>query len=107
MTYEELLAENKRLRHKLSPLEDTEFTKELALKMAVIDLTENFSREFRKAPHVVITPRELADLCGYEATIPTLTKIGRSLQAMCWERSALHGNLVFVMPLREYEDGVQ
>ena len=106
-SYDELLKENMRLREKLSPLENKAFTQELAIKLASINLAENHMRLFRGSNYVVVTPGAIADMCGYERTIPNLTNIGRSLQAMCWERSALHGNLVFVMPLQEYLDGVQ
>lgn len=107
MNYEELKQENERLRRKLSPLEDPKFTQMLGMKLAGIDLRDNYQRLFRKKNYIVVTPGEIADLCGLPRELPVLTNIGRSLQAMCWERSALHGNLVFVMPLKEYEDGIQ
>lgn len=106
MNYEELLEENARLRRKLSPLEDTDFTAKLAVRMGALNLSDRV-RKFRRGKYVVITPREVAELCGLSTDMPTLTNIGRSLQAMCWERSALNGNLVFVMSVEEYQNGLQ
>ena len=101
MNTEQLQREVERLRHKLSPLEDKDFTTMLTRKMAKHDLLQ-FRRKFRKGDYVVISPSELADLCGIDPNMHTFTNIGRSLQALCWERSALHGQLIFVMPVEEY-----
>lgn len=104
----ELLAENAMLRRKLSPLEDPEFTRQLALAMAKADF-QDCLRPFRKDFYVVITPKLVAERCFGDVApqLPLLTNIGRSLQALCWERSAINGNLVFVMPREEYENGQQ
>lgn len=102
----DLAKEVERLRHKLSPMEDKEFTAKLALLMADKDLLQ-FKTKFRKKDYIVVTPREVAMLCGLPHELPVYTNIGRSLQAMCWERSALHGNLIFVMPYDEYLESIQ
>lgn len=99
----ELLEENAMLRRKLSPLEDPEFTDELSRKLAIADLNK-YIRKFRKTPHVVVSLRDIAKVCSLDEDKATLTNIGRSLQALCWERSAINGNLVFVMPLEEYDN---
>lgn len=103
----ELLAENAMLRRKLSPMEDPEFTRQLAVELAEVDLME-FCRQYRKGgEYIVVEPKTIAKVCfGDEApNLPLLTNIGRSLQALCWERSAINGRLVFVMSRKEYEDG--
>jgi hypothetical protein len=105
MNIEQLQQEVDRLRRKLSPLEDKEFTKKLALLLAGKNLLK-FKKKFRRGTYIVVTPRDIADLCGLPADMPVLTNIGRSLQAMCWERSAKNGSLVFVMPIEEYESGL-
>lgn len=102
-TYEELVEENKMLRHKLSPLEDKEYTAFLSALMAKHDLTQ-FKREFRDGEYIMLYPKELYKLLtGEEGNTRDITEVGRSLQAMLWERSALGGNLCFVMEASEYE----
>lgn len=106
MDVEQLMKEVERLRHKLSPLEDKEFTRVLAGLMGGEDLGR-FEKKFRKSRYIVVTPREIAEVCGLPQELHVLTNIGRSLQAMCWERSAINGTLVFVMPVEEYNAGLQ
>lgn len=102
-TVQELEAEVAKLRKKLSPLEDKSFTAKLAARMASVDWRK-YRQKFRDGDYIVVTPRQVGEECfGETPNIPTSTKIGRSLQALLWERSALHGNLVFVKPLEEYE----
>lgn len=104
--YEKLLEENKLLRRKLSPLEDPDFTKVLAIKLAPVDLKGN-AKKVRGGQYVVVTPRQVARICGFQEDTRTLANIGRSLQAMLWERSYMSGELVFMMKLEEYKNGVQ
>lgn len=106
MDTEALIREIERLRAKLSPLEDKKFTEKLALLMADKDLTK-FKRKHRRKDFIVVSPSDIADICGLPHELHVITNIGRSLQAMCWERSAVNGKLVFVMPLEEYENGIQ
>lgn len=103
MGNKDLKKELERLRRKLSPLEDPEFTEFLQGKMKDLDLSP-FQRSFRRAEYIVVTPGQIAELCGLAPLRPTITNIGRSLQALCWERSALHGQLVFVMSIGEYHE---
>ena len=105
MNVEQLQQEVERLRSKLSPLEDKEFTKKLAILLAGKDLLK-FKRKFRRGTYIVVAPRDIAEICGLPCEMHVLTNIGRSLQAMCWERSAKNGTLLFVMPIEEYEGGL-
>lgn len=104
--YEKLLEENRMLRRKLSPLEDPDFTKALAYKLGPVDLSAN-CKKHRGTSYVVVTPRQVAKICGFNEDTRTLANIGRSLQAMLWERSYMSGELVFMMKLEEYKNGVQ
>lgn len=93
------------LKRKLSPMQEPKFTGELALKMANVDFSK-YKRRFRKDEYVVLTIRNVSEECfgDPEPNAPTATNIGRSLQALGWERSALTGGLVFVMKLTEYKE---
>lgn len=94
-----------RLRHKLSPLEDKELTARLSLALSKIDLSK-YKQSLRRGEYIVVTPAVVSDLVFGDPT-PTSYKasaIGRSLQAMLWERSSLHGDLIYVMPVSEYEE---
>lgn len=102
-TYEELEEEVIQLRKKLSPLVDAEFTKTVAYRMRGVDLLK-FKRKFRGAEYVVLYPKDLYELLfKEEPTNRDITELGRSLQALFWERSAISGNLCFVMEVPEYE----
>lgn len=104
MNREELEKENARLRRKLSPLEDPVFTEKLKAALSGIDLNQ-FQRSFRGGPHIILRPNELW-LMAFK-TQPSnreMTVMGRSLQALGWERSALHGQRIFVMRQEEYDE---
>ena len=102
-TVEDLEAEIARLRTKISPLEDKEFTRVLAERMAKVDWTK-YRQKFRGGEHIVITPRQVGEECfGAAPNMPMATNIGRSLQALLWERSARCGVLIFVKTIEEYE----
>jgi len=95
-TYEELQSENLRLKRAISPMEDPIYTAELEAKLAVIDLSE-YKRNFRGAEHYIIYADQLwADIYGEAPNKHDVTVMGRSLQALLWERSALNGTRVFV-----------
>jgi hypothetical protein len=104
MNREELEQENARLRRKLSPLEDPVFTEELRAKLSGIDLNQ-FQRSFRGGPHIILKPNEVW-VMAFNTTPSNrdITVMGRSLQAMGWERSALHGQRIFVMKQEEYNE---
>lgn len=93
-----------KLKRKLSPLEDPKLTAELSLKLASIDLMP-YKKDLRRGAYIVVTPALIHELVyGSTPTSRQASAIGRSLQAMLWERSALSGDLVFVMPIEEYEE---
>lgn len=94
-----------RLRSKLAPHEDKEFTEKLIDAMKGVDLLP-FRKDMKfRGPHIVIKPAELwALVFATEPNIREIATIGRSLQALCWERSAYNGGRVFIKPLKEYED---
>lgn len=104
-TYEELVAEVARLRAKLSVGEDKEFTEDV--KASMPSKTKLFNGGHIKGDKITIRPIELWELisegkAGPEANTRLLAKLGRSLQAMGWTRSAQRGNLVFTLPVDEY-----
>lgn len=102
---DDLMQENDLLRHKLSPLQDKKLTAELALAMAKVDFSE-YKRELKRGTYIVVTPQLVSALAfgNPEPTSRQSAAIGRSLQALLWERSALSGDLVYVMPIEEYEE---
>jgi hypothetical protein len=94
-----------RLRHKISPLEDKTFTESIIPRLHKVDLTP-YMRRYKGMECVVLTPSE-----AWEALFPRktytlhdLTVLGRSLQALLWERSYLRGNLVFTKTMKEVKD---
>lgn len=104
-TYEELQAENEKLRAKLSAGEDKEFTEDLRARLPSKSIL--FNEGFIKGDKITIRPAELWNLTfpwnGPEGpSTRDLAKLGRSLQAMGWARSAKRGNLVFTLPVNEY-----
>lgn len=102
-TYDELLAEVKRLRSKLSFGEDEEFTKEVRLRMAPKD--HQTMDKFLRAGYYVVRPSEIWEVLFPMDKHPStrdLAKLGRSLQALGWARSARLGNVVFKIPAEEY-----
>ncbi len=94
-----------RLRHKLSPLENKEFTEKLTPLLCREQLTP-FIREYRGVECVVLRPKDALELLhpGEDHTLRTLTIVGRSLQALLWERSYLRGELIFTKPITEVEE---
>lgn len=101
---EELMKEVEALRKKLSPLEDKEFTREFLEAAKDADF-EQYTRNFRGAPHIVLDPQEVWRLVfGTEPNKHDIMVLGRTLQALMWERSALSGARIFVKTLEEYRD---
>lgn len=94
-----------KLKRKLSPLEDPKLTAELSLKLAKIDLMP-YKKTMRRGTYIVVTPALISELVfgDPQPTSRQASAIGRSLQAMLWERSALSGDLVYVMPIEEYKE---
>lgn len=101
---EDLIKEVESLRKKLSPLEDKDFTRKFLESAQDVDF-EQFARNFRGAPHIVLDPREAWRLVfGTEPDKHDVMVLSRTLQALMWERSALNGARVFVKTLEEYRD---
>lgn len=94
-----------KLKRKLSPLEDPKLTAQLSLKLASIDLMP-YKRDTRRGPYIVVTPALISELVfgDPQPTSRQASAIGRSLQAMLWERSSRSGVLVYLMPLEEYKE---
>ncbi len=102
-TYEELETENRRLRARLSFGEDEEFTRDIEWRMPAKKELEKYERR----GIYVIRPQEMWGMMFARAAIEPpstteLAKLGRSLQALGWARSAQRGNLVFKMPVEDY-----
>jgi hypothetical protein len=98
----------KRLRKKLSPLEDVAFTEQVIPLLRKVDFAP-YERKFKGQLCVVVTPSEVWGLIypDQEPNLRDLTILGRSLQGLLWERSYLQGNLVFTKTLQEVKsDGV-
>lgn len=103
-TIEQLTREVHRLRHKISPLEDVVFTNTLQEAMRGMDMSP-YKRAFRNRLYYMLELRQVWDACfEVEPNRHDLTVLGRSLQALLWERSALNGVLIFVKPVEEYEE---
>ena len=101
---EELVKEVEVLRRKLSPLEDKEFTQEFIKASADLDLMQ-YKRDFRGAKYVVLDPVVIwEEVYGGRPNKREVMKLGRTLQALLWEPSAINGNRVFVKSLEEFED---
>lgn len=101
----ELEAENKLLRTKLSPLENPEFTTKLREAMDEHLNFYDYTRMFRGDEYFVLDALTVWAQCfGTEPNNRQLTDVGRSLQALLWERSALQGYTVFVKKVSEYEE---
>lgn len=104
-TYEELEKEVARLRGKLSPLEDKEFTAELKEYFAmpsVFMALQRLSHLVRGRDCISARPGDIwAVIFGTEGNTREIAKLGRSLQALGWERGAKRGNLIFTIPVEE------
>lgn len=101
---DKLTREVHRLRHKISPMEDVLFTTKLKDAMAKIDM-DQYLRSFRGRMYYMVDLQTIWHECFN--TTPNrhdLMVVGRSLQALLWERSALNGNLRFVKPVEEFEE---
>lgn len=96
-----------RLRHKISPLENKKFTASMLPLWRGVDFGA-FTRKYKGAECVVLSPQEAWDLIypDQEPTKYDLAVMGRSLQALLWERSYQQGYLVFSKPCLEItQDG--
>lgn len=101
-TYDELVAEVKRLRAKLSFGEDEDFTTDVLSRMPT--RSQFFNGGYIKGDRITIRPADLWELMlDANPSTRDLAKLGRSLQALGWARSARLGNLVFTLPVEELQ----
>jgi hypothetical protein len=100
-TYEELEVEVRRLRAKLSFGEDEQFTKDLKNSLPDRDIMDSL---FLHNGYYIVRPAEMwQHTVGSPPSTRDLAKLGRSLQALGWARSARLGNVVFKIPVEEYQ----
>lgn len=94
-----------RLRKKLSPLEDRGVTDKVAAAMVGVDLTP-YLRRFKGEDTLVLSLKEMWEALfpNEQANLHDYTVLGRSLQALLWERSYLQGGLVFTKTPQEVEE---
>lgn len=100
-TYEELEAEVTRLRA-LSFGDDTEFTEALSSAMPRSEAFINYT----SCGRIMARPKEIWDVVFPGSTGVTtndLAILGRSLQALGWQRSAHRGNVVFKISVEEHD----
>lgn len=103
-SYEELSAENEKLRSKLAPDEDKKLTGQLTLALNGKTL-DGFHRSYKGVQCVVVEAADLwAMLFGTEPNMHEVRRMGLSLQASLWNRGALHGSRVYYMPIEEYNE---
>ena len=97
-----------RLRRKLSPLEDQEFTAAyLHVEPKEWILNECERINYGGEPHIAISLPELWNKINPTEAPPStfdLAKLGRTLQALGWIRTKRRGELFFVMTPKEYSD---
>jgi len=92
-----------RLQYKISPLEDKDFTATLKYAMKDADMRQ-FLKHRDGRSYYRVTAKELWMACfGENPSVQEATILGRSLQAMLWERSASKGLRVFIKSKEEYE----
>lgn len=102
------MAEVARLRHKLSPKEDKEFTKLVVRRMDINHTGRLKHFGLVKNGAIVMTPAQVWDNIMGRApgsySVKDTTKLCRSLQALGWERGAHNGNLIFSITVEEYDN---
>lgn len=94
-----------RLRLKLSPQDNRRFAEHIQPKLPKLDLTP-YIRVRKKRPSYSITPRQLWKLLFPNIMEPSKRDImilGHILMALRWEKSYLHGVLVYCKPVAEFE----
>lgn len=102
-TYEQLEAENRALRRAISPLEDPIFTSEIEGKLKTYDTPV---RHLRGEDYHVVSPYEFwNEVYGSAPNRREVADLGRSLQALLWERTAINGERVFVKRVKNEQVG--
>jgi len=93
-----------RLRAKLSPLEDAQFTADYLLVEPVSWIKEHVGRRRTNEPVYLIEPDQLYMKAFGERGSPNdLAVLGRTLKALGWESSRRHGYVVYLIPKEEYD----
>lgn len=102
-TYEELEAQNRALKRAISPLEDPIFTAEIEARLKTYEVPV---RTLRGDEYYVISPVEFwSETCGGRPNRREVAELGRSLQALLWERTAINGERVFVKRVKNEQVG--
>lgn len=100
--------ECERLRKKLSPLEDPEFTAAYLHAQPVEWLRNECPRmSYGGEEHISVSLPELWEKINPTDAPPSgsdLAKLGRTLQALGWVRTKRSGSLYFVMTPEEFAD---
>lgn len=103
-TYNQLKAENERLRRALAPAADPRKTGEVEEGLKHVDLRSHV-RVIRGKDHVAVTPKELYQMIFAGAgSVRDIAEFGRSLDALGWQRYAHNGVRYFVLPMGDYID---
>lgn len=99
--------EYERLRRAVAPGENREFTARVAIKLGGMDLRGHVLK-IRGKDHVAVKPNDLFYwMFGRRADQREMRDFCLALQAMCWSRYARRGERMYIMPLDEYEAGLQ
>lgn len=103
-TYNQLLAENERLRRALSPAVDAHMLGEVEEGMKHVDLRSHV-RVIRGKDHVAVVPRELYRMLFVEdGSVRDVRELGRCMDALGWQRYVYCGVRYFVLPMEDYID---
>ena len=98
--------ECERLRRKLSPKEDPDYTASYRLVEPVEFIREKCCVKRNGVQMVVVAPKSLfKQAFGYEGNNRELMLLGRSLRALGWEHTKRGGFQFFSMTLEEFNDG--
>ncbi len=95
-----------RLRKKLSPLEDAAFTAEFVAREPTLlefYVQKTTLRDGALSYIVTLRPLWLAAF-GTDPTPLELTKLGRTLAALGWERTKRNGLQFFCLPVKEFDE---
>lgn len=104
-TYEQLEAEVAKLRERIAPGADPDFTADLRLAMKAINPDFQL-RGFVQDGNIVMYPSDIWDSIMHQPSFTTreTAKLGRSLLALGWVRSYKSGNLIYKIPVEDYRN---
>ena len=101
-TYNQLLAENERLRRALSPAVDAHMLGEVEEGMKHVDLRSHV-RVIRGEDHVAVLPSALYQMLYNKAgSVRDVRELGRCMDALGWQRYVYCGVRYFVLPMGDY-----